>query len=129
MKSAIQVGAGRELDAMIAERIMGWRWHEVLAVWSPYPYSTLAETRSASEWCPSTDIAVAWEVLEVMHGRGFGIEVFRYGKSEGLEVLWFVDIGGADTVSAETAPLAICRAALAALEWDAANHPNSAVQS
>lgn len=93
--------AGREMDALIAEKVMG-RTPDRLP-----PYST--------------DIAAAWLIIGCMWDRGW----------DG-EVEWFRNLGGGIEFRCQfaliekqedcalayrnTAPLAICRAALAALE-------------
>lgn len=51
----------RELDALVAEKVMGWRIHHrntahyVLPGMRDYKVQALV-----SEWHPSTDIAAAW---------------------------------------------------------------------
>jgi hypothetical protein len=87
--------AGRELDALVAEKVMGWNFQ-----------------RSAF----STDIASAWEVVEKLQaleytfinllwdGQGWDIEMGQDGH----------DIS-CDTY-ADTFPLAICLAALKAVD-------------
>lgn len=96
--------AGRELDALVAEKVMGWTGCRD----SPY----------------STDIVVAWRIIEkfgfMIHPTGHG----REGKPAGYWVGYPRDghsglVGDMDndTVAfAETAPLAICLAALKAAE-------------
>ena len=89
---------GRALDQLIAERVMG---HTLTLdrIWAnnmPIP-------------CYSTDIAAAWLIVEKMRNPDF-----RLSKDGD----WACCFGG--TISycgfADTAPLAICRAAMAALE-------------
>ncbi len=90
--------AGPELDALVAEKVMGM---EPDGPWAPPKYST--------------DIAAAWEVLMVLVGRipePIGIIIDKQGQ-------FFVVKGEQcdleDVASASTAPLAICRAALKAV--------------
>jgi len=87
-----EMEAGRELDALVAEKVMGWEY----------------EARSLFR--PSQDIAAAWEVVEKLkmccgysHGRGDPFAMLECEKFSTLVVC-------ADTVS-----LAICRAALKAV--------------
>lgn len=155
--------AGRETDALVAEKVMGWvrmtegelygdRFNEV------YPGAANAgfdETRLCSYWydpktldkhgqpCsthhvdtvleydysyigfhPSTDISVAWLVVEKMPSDWWP-EIGRMDDGT-----WYCEIvGRGDTPAdvsdgplarelADTAPLAICRAALACMEGD-----------
>jgi hypothetical protein len=109
--------AGQELDALVAEKVMGWdihfkdpelrggkehwRDHERSTNWLP------------EQWCPSSDISAAWEVLEKVQdvgslerfgGFGWRCEVHSVSPN-------FVDCAA----EGDTAPLAICRAALKAV--------------
>ena len=125
--------AGRELDALIAEKVMGWQTE-------PNPDGSLSVFNQAVEyiyligceegypdcappWWPSTDIAAAWEArTKVVDSTGAVMELMDYGgpkddferyactflkerpNSGGLE--WGAS-GWANTVT-----LAICRAVL-----------------
>ena len=126
MTTASDLPAGRELDALVAEKVMGWtfqtfpegacpevrHWHRT----SPIP-----EERSP-EWaasfigaCPrfSTDLAAAWTVVEKLRGCDQWPEIGATGRS------WYCEFEGEPGVIVEgfgdTAPLAICRAALEAV--------------
>ena len=156
--------AGRELDAIVAERVMGW----TVAHYVRIPFTAGFERRvgySAQHinyyetadgqnpagrklsdlthgWSPSTDIVAAWEVVAAMHDR---VSAHSYGPPDTREpwphanylTLSVVDgLGGAAAsfccvtddnewyeraseyggARAESAPLAICRAALSAME-------------
>ena len=113
-----EMEAGRELNALVAEKVMGWGiiHHNNGAVYATIPGSIewyaihWADGRD-DDWSPSTDIAVAWLVLErvaeswlpcVMH------DAIQW-------VVEFDSITGNHTAYADTAPLAICRAALMAV--------------
>ena len=82
---------GRELDALVVEKVMGWKW------------------LSGNPWAPSTDIAAAWEVLEKMRERGYTVEVF-FGWESGKDfqkddwVAEFDDITDEHLGVAKTAP-------------------------
>ncbi len=101
--------AGFEIDSLIAEKIFGWKLDDESAlVW-------LLPDGSRRGALPhySTDIADAWQVIEHMNDRGWSPTVF-------CEFQWwianfFTDIAGSFEASAETAPLAICLAALRAM--------------
>lgn len=116
--------AGVELDRLVADRVMGW---------ASYSYGDMPE-RSADgaifdgeplhgsglvPFQPSTDIADAWRVVEAMRGLGFAVDICDVAISSTVP-LWAVSFfpAGPDTEppNEHSAPLAICRAALAALE-------------
>jgi hypothetical protein len=126
--------AGRELDILIAERIFGWVWVVATAwnarwlcepdryqtanpKWPKWDGSTEVLVRYPQQCEPdehgylpqySSDIAAAWEVVEKMKAFSLGQRV------DGSWQCWWwqgVHMGA----HGETAPLAICRAALKAL--------------
>ncbi len=108
----------RALDAEVAEKVMGWHcdgefnWRDENNVMQDW----------VDSWWPSTDIADAWQVVEKMQERGavFGYQTIKEGVRGNFA--WF---GVLPTPASsfhedfygegETAPLAICRAALEAL--------------
>lgn len=107
-----ELEVGRELDMRIAEMVMNWH----------------APTRRCPHWYPksddlamnilgpevpnySTDIAAAWEVVEKLH------EDFAF-TCEYVGHLYVVQLWSNTKkviASADTVPLAICRAALKAV--------------
>lgn len=113
-----QYDAGRELDALVAEKVMGWeqrlsveddandRWVYQTGTKPPYAVARLMDM-----WHPSTSIADAWLVVEKLGGN--------FCLNTPLQTSgWQCVIGGphfAD-VTASTAPHAICLAALRAVE-------------
>lgn len=119
-----EMQAGLELDALIAERVMGWTWkitrcnpeQRVLVD----PYWTNMEVgfwwgRDVLHLVPhySTEIEAAWDVFErlpagqIYHHRGGDFSVY-WGNARHTSAKM--------NVRADTAPLAICLAALAAVE-------------
>lgn len=111
--------AGRELDATVAEKVMG------LQVMIHNPGSGEWRTLYAGGDTPllpyySSDPAAAWSVVERMRELGWYWEIV--GRSNEPYIgAWFY--GGPTNPSkgthdgyADTMPLAVCRAALAALE-------------
>ena len=129
--------AGRELDALIAEKVMGWKWFldaanlgsgpqyryldEPKQWWNPPRLewdgvSKIAIAHRPTEYQPpeySSDIAAAWEVVEKLREMGFPVHIqcgqYHYG------VVGYRDVLKDEWVWAKSAPLAICRAALKAL--------------
>jgi hypothetical protein len=105
--------AGREMDALVAERVMGWVRHpdSMYRHWCErQPDGTLRfldqcePLHTVRPWHPSTDIAAAWEVVEKL--------VSEQGLHLWWHNVWLVDFALSGAQRAETAPLAICRAAL-----------------
>ena len=133
-----QQEAGRELDALVAEQVMGWElstvstlcvegnhriWEQRLAVGDRFQRREACET--CREWPPhySTDIVEAWGVWEQLtaaHPDCFYLGRVDAHWSPDPEDRWAIfedemyDAPGY-YVGGSTAPLAICRAALKVL--------------
>ena len=128
---------GRELDALIAEKIMGWEFHNAYAgeryLFPPhlieFVQSSISMKSGLMEFVPpappyySTDIKDAWKVIEEMESRKF---ILRLQSPAYMSYRWtalfqnkcisdddFID--RANSFHFNTAPLAICNAALMAL--------------
>jgi hypothetical protein len=90
----LNMPAGRELDALIAENVMDNK-HDIWSRGEPK--------------CYSTDIAAAWEAVTEISKD---ITLAHRGK------FWFCDFDNQDDWSysqSDTAPLAICKASLLAV--------------
>ena len=112
--------AGPEMDALIAELVMGWKW----AV-DECEHPTLNDGRCLKPdgivvyFRPSRQIADAWQVVEYLRGQPWyrGVSVTdapTQGGSYTCEI-WTKRggmMGREVEYVADTAPLAICRAAL-----------------
>lgn len=117
---------GRELDVAVEEHVMGIavqgvpfipRDVEPTAVFGDEAareynkvYPTVAVKRVPHH---STDIAAAWQVVEKLRGRGHWVDI-RDDKPSG----WRVSFGEEMTAHGNTAPEAICKAALLAVQPD-----------
>ena len=107
--------AGRELDALVAEKVMGLERVGYLYKYREYTESPGHGNMSEKDIPPySTSIAAAWEVVEKLAYEGkaaFALEFLKYEPKT-----WVAEfgIGVFDEGKADTAPLAICRAALKA---------------
>lgn len=121
--------AGPELDRLVAEKVMGWTFIDrKIPSWQDEhgDYRFIGQV-----FQPSIQIAHAWEVVEHMQSKGFvpnvrGPGVYTVGDGYYKHDEWFVGLqsGAMEAAAvyeqegeahAPTAPLAICRAALAAL--------------
>ena len=106
--------ASRCLDALVAEKVMGW--HDCEGYWED---DKVIHT-GAGGWYPSTSISAAWEVVEKL-GRAFSIDCISFvGMNECTAIFAAVGTSWNDGAigTAPTAPLAICRAALKAVNHD-----------
>ena len=125
-----KLNAGPELDALIAEKVMGWRRSES-SRWidtngNPTTYQSREGSNCRFEFRPSTDIAAAWEVVEKLSDRFMAsINQAHYRAKEGVvrDGRWEVRFSSLDPASRAfglselclSTPLAICRAALRAV--------------
>jgi hypothetical protein len=112
--------AGRELDQLIATKVMK---HTVFSI-SPIVLIGLQEanengaTRDLAHY--STDISAAWEVVEKFQKEAWKVTVSNLGdrsKFENDDYIfdrWICRVG-TNRAKADTAPLAICLAALKAV--------------
>lgn len=113
---------GRELDALVAKRIMGWNVGGYMNMqwvcndgkdtgW----YLTEFGSQECNPFSPSTDIAAAWEVVDKL-GERFSFYFHTRGRMTDISVIhWPDNLKGGFDVSGETAPHAICLAALKAV--------------
>lgn len=127
-----ELQAGRELDALVAEKVMGCKPKKRHDGWVCTCDDTDHAVQSDNHDIPylmaySTDIAAAWEVVEKLHDGPPPLVVIVGGYiSAGMgNVPWVCEISNGITgpsqyvkkveAFAETAPLAICLAALRAI--------------
>ena len=133
----LAMGAGRGIDALIAEKVMGWRagdekntisdepeiWHitdDDGNCWRGEPFKVYdGYDHMFYHWSPSTDISTAWQVMEHIEAEGIArLELTRLGwpvPGVWRATLFTTAISAGYTANAPTAPLAICRAALLAV--------------
>lgn len=104
--------AGRELDALVAEKVMGWEV-TIANGWEAY-----FETESGQFgpwvglWQPSTNMSDAWEVVREMVRKGTYVEI---AQGQELCTCCFNYDDYLTVERCESAPLAICLAALKAV--------------
>ena len=112
------LSAGHEMDALVAEHIMGWErqgsgWNVNGSISWPDPEGNTTPLAWVKDFPFSSDIAAAWQVVEklILDNKLFELEFYqesvdsrpRWGAAFGIESY------------ADTAPLAVCRAALKAV--------------
>ena len=127
-EEVFQMEEGKEMDTLIAERVMGWHivkrenWSDI---WEDaegrYQHHVSSDDYGDDEdfhlirFHPSESILWAWEVVEKLNTKA-GITAFNIWRYEDND--WrcqFVNRHQNETIRAETAPLAICRTALLAV--------------
>jgi len=115
---------GPELNRHMAEKVMGWKEGEDFdcSKEGPLIYYPSRNHVLGRKWSPSTDIAAAWEVIRKMLENGWGCEIYSPNNPYALEDAdkWFVIFAKSEQLDfrakASSALLAICRAALLAME-------------
>lgn len=105
-----EMPAGREMDALVAEKVMGW---------ANIRGAVVEQNTNIVRDVPSysTDIAAAWDVVEKINTKKCFIEL------KSTFPTWFAGIFKGfghnyeiiECANEKTAPLAICRAALKAV--------------
>jgi len=111
----LNMPAGREMDALVAEKVMGWMPKNNL-YWKDNEGSFAGWATNYPEYevkpfNPSIDIAAAWDVVVKM-ARTTNVNLAWINSAKGW--LWNFKIGRT-WASSDTAPLAICRASLLAV--------------
>mgnify|MGYP001600886613 CR=1 FL=1 len=127
MMIADTMEAGREMDALIAEKVMGWKRINTPPRWEcKADYGLEREWGKDDPFCPkcmewpeySTDISVAWQVVEEFAHQSANKTAAELGMSyfslSAYPNRWWSCRIGKESSDAPTAPLAICRAALRA---------------
>lgn len=124
---------GPELDALVAEKVMGWHrsGDDLWAQWlkedgSETWYYVQAPTLDTAcrDWEPSRDIRAAWEVVLAVWDRGLGWMLVAPNhdgsKWEAYQATSCADPDFGDwcVPNGQTAPHAICLAALKAVGYD-----------
>lgn len=128
----LNMPAGREMDALIATKVMGWKVDDLTAT-SPTGSSN-SRIPHGDEWLEyySTDMTTAWLVVEKLMHDGFiwksnGNEAcgnliysFSFAKNDdGYEDYFQTYDSG---ITENNLPLAICRAALLAVQSASPTH-------
>ena len=112
-----EIAASRDTDALIAKNVMGWKSITKRRTGDDY---TGYNPGGVIDYVPhySTGIEAAWEVVEKMRERYTFCELSLASHADKM-ITFNINHYSADyTGLADTAPLAICRAALKAMEVD-----------
>jgi hypothetical protein len=118
MTDIVNLEAGRELDTLVAEKVMGWTdWRE-----DSGGRRIKAPGENSRPFSPSTDIGDAFEVAAKI-GTNFVLEWIKDPKMFVAAPWpgtgpWIAGLSGETCMRGETAPLAICRMALVAAEHE-----------
>ena len=107
--------AGRELDALVAEKVMGWtNTREQAFEVTRGQLVLIGVSPDGDDLAPvpefSTDIGAAWSVVERMVRDGHNVELKYTANGWQCVVEWHFE--ESPFALADEAPLAICRAAL-----------------
>jgi len=111
----LNMEAGPELDRLIAEKVMGWKFVPdaiYCAIRQPCFVEESGYKRLPCDFRPSEDISAAFHAAEEMRKRKLFLAL---GNDEGGYCAVFSEKMRPFQAFAETAPLAICRAALLAI--------------
>jgi hypothetical protein len=112
----MQMEAGRELDALVAKKVMGWKYGQAGVDWSGWVGVNPRPSKEANlgHFSPSTNISAAWEVVEKLKENQYSLPQIYLTDSDND---WHVSVRvagdqGFIDIQSPTTPLAICRAAL-----------------
>jgi len=117
-ESILAMQPERELDSLIAEKVMGWRYKETVYSWG--------EVLSPAQWIKpngwpvdrvpnySTDISAAWGVVEELEQKKWFVTIRNRSASFHLINNGKI-LDGTGIVTANSTPESICKAALLAV--------------
>ena len=104
-----------EIDRLVATKVMGWKMFEIKLTDSRVIGGFYDDGKifiGVGEWSPTSDIRVAWQVVKKFYEKGDKVTVTN---TLGGNWCCYVSTGTSQfSAIAETAPLAICLAALKA---------------
>ena len=108
----LKMEAGRELDALVAEKVMGY---EDMGIGIGLRFQKPSQTGVKVLYelpSYSTRIAAAWEVVEKLREQFIAVTITTMGPRDQVHVFTTHNGERMTKVWDDTAPLAICRAAL-----------------
>lgn len=117
------MSAGREMDALVAEYVMGWKHVNVIGLtygeFTIHPDNGVfiahaTQYRVIVPWMPSTDIAAAWQVVEKMRTDGWSFACSCYHGEVSHASFCKKTAKSSRRSDCDPISLAICHAALIA---------------
>lgn len=118
---AIMLASPRELDKLVAEHVMGWKWDEFTA-WRPKKVSPYSRHMGVGKtdpwyWLPyySSDMTSAWEVVDEMRAKDYQVTTKSWASISEHQCCFHIvkgEVGNAPCSIQRTMPIAICVAAL-----------------
>lgn len=114
---SIEKLSGRELDAAVAERVMGWQRQPDYNYWMSFPAGETFKLHALiATWKPSEDIGAAMEVVEKMRSLGWSFACTLYEGKLPYATFCTGTVKSSSNAEADSLPKAICLAALAAMK-------------
>lgn len=115
--------SGPVLDALVAEKVMGWEAKQSRETGRPLGWFGDHRLQYGFTWSPSTNLTHAWDVVEKLHETGKrGFQVNYTFDPDCIDAPFLAQCySGTNPMDdveawAETAPLAICLAALKSIQ-------------
>jgi ABA sandwich protein len=110
--------AGRELDALVAEKVFGWTRCTMAGHGPECSYWFDSDGNGHNQDLFSDDIAAAWMVVEQLQKQDYKTVIMANLTRPPLYTVTMASMSQEDVVviTAYTAPLAICLAALKAVD-------------
>jgi hypothetical protein len=126
--------AGAELDALVSAKVLGRKWDETRCRVCGWPIVPTGKRGCWKDNCAlrprparradepanySTDLEMAWLVVEHMRAQGWALDSYHSGATEEghpwSDAIFMRELVAEHSDRAATLPLAICRAALKAV--------------
>jgi len=119
----------RKIDRLVAENVMGWELTYYTTTDEPKLEGIKADGKMDEVPNYSTNIADAWQVVEKLIDKDYDFSIYNHNKEFNVEIniveddkhLWFYG-------EADSAPLAICLAALKAVGVEVEEMENGNLQ-
>lgn len=117
----LKMEPGRELDALVAEKVMGYTIERFTFRCDGMSEETMIWLQAENKYNQvsfSTDISAAWEVVEKMKQNEWSVTIQAYGNEPNEVTEYEVTFGFLNekpAAAVKSAPEAICKAALIAV--------------
>lgn len=102
---------GPKLDAVIAEKVMGWKWCSSYHGWTSTGKTRGPCAGQGRSFHPSTSIESVWDVVSLLEKSGFFLELKTIVLHDGRR--WWANFQGSESApwTGVTVSHAICMAA------------------